>query len=512
MDDAPVQSALERQAPAVQILDSGGQVRVMIILFHPRSTKPKNRRLPLSVLYLAAVLEGREEYEIVDGNADPDPLATIDALMASRSVDLLGVSVMPGPQLPQAVAVCRTFREKYPRVPIVWGGYFSSLYTEAALNARYVDFVVKGQGEDTLLELIDALRGSRDFSRIRGLAFKDPFGLHVHTAERPLKAPDEFPWPPYHRLDPNKYIANTFLGSRTAVHQASIGCPFRCNFCGVVPVYDREKMESPARTVAILDHLQRQYGVNSVQFYDNNFFLREDHARELAERLAPLNLRWWCEARVDIVLGYSDSTLRLLREAGCVMIFFGVESGSDAALRNMKKQLTAEETLALARRIRQFGIVPEYSLIFGNPEDAERDVAQNIAFARRIKSVNPDVEIVVQTYVPTPQRSGAYGDVEVEFPRTPDEWITDRWYPYLIRTDPQLPWLPTHVKQRIRDFETVMNSRWPTTQDIRLPGWGRALLKTLGSWRYALGAYDHPAELRLAQKLVRLRQPRLESL
>src|ERR1035438_7613575 len=124
----------------------------------------------------------------------------------------------------------------------------------------------------------------------------------------------------------------------------------------------------------------------------------------------------------------------------------------------------------------------------------------------------PGRKLVVQTYVPTPQKSGAYGAVEVAFPSTPDEWIGDRWYPYLIRTNPQLPWLPEHVKRRIRDFETVMNSRWPTTQDMRLPGWGRALLKSLGSWRYALGAYDFPGELRLAQKLVRLRQPRLESL
>ena len=194
------------------------------------------------------------------------------------------------------------------------------------------------------------------------------------------------------------------------------------------------------------------------------------------------------------------------------MIFFGVESGSDAALREMKKHLTVQETVELARRIREFGIVPEYSLMFGNPENAESDVAANIAFARRIKKVNPDVEIVVQTYVPTPQKNGNYGDVAVEFPRTPDEWIADPWYRYLIRTDPQLPWLAPHLRRRIRDFETVMNSRWPTTQDIRLPGWGRALLKTLSSWRYTLGAYDFPAELRFAQRLVRLRQPRLESL
>jgi anaerobic magnesium-protoporphyrin IX monomethyl ester cyclase len=504
-----VEGALEGAAAAFAILDFARQVRIMIVLFHPRSTRPKNRRLPLSVLHLAAVLEGREQYEIVDGNADPDPWNTINGL---GPIELLAVSVMPGPQLKSAIPVCRAFREKYPRVPIVWGGYFPSLYTEAALNAPYVDFVVKGQGEDTLLELLEALRGGRDFARVRGLAFKDPFGLQVQTAGRPLKSPDEFPWLPYHRLDPERYIARTFLGSRTAVHQASVGCPFRCNFCGVVPVYDREKMESPARTASVLDHLQRSYGVNAVQFYDNNFFLREDHARELAGRVAPLNLRWWCEARVDIVMSYSDDTLRRLRDAGCVMIFFGVESGSDEVLRNMKKQLTAQQAVDLARRIREFGIVPEYSLIFGNPADPVRDTEDNIAFARRIKAVNPDVEIVVQTYVPTPQQHGAFGDVEVAFPRTPDEWVTAEWYKLLIRTDPGLPWLPAPVRRRIRDFETVMNSRWPTTQDLRLPGWGRTMLKSLSGWRYALGAYGHPAELRAAQKLIRLRQPRLESL
>ncbi len=484
----------------------------MILLFHPRSTRPKNRRMPLAVLYLAAVFEGREEYEIVDGNVEPDPWSTIDALLAARKVDLFAVSVMPGPQLLQAVPVTRSVREKYPKVPIVWGGYFPSLYTDAALNAKYVDFVVKGQGEQTLLDLLDALRGARDFSRIRGLAFKDQFGLHVHNSERPLQAPDEFPWPPYHRLDASKYIAHTFLGSRTAVHQASIGCPFRCNFCGVVPVYDREKMESPARTAAILDHLQRTYGVNGVQFYDNNFFLREDHAVELAERITPLNLKWWCEARVDLVSRYSDATLRKLREAGCRMIFFGVESGSNEVLASMDKQLTAEQALELAGRIRPFGIIPEYSFIFGNPANPERDIAQNIAFIRRVKKVNPDVEIVVQTYVPTPQKAGSYGGVEVEFPQTPDEWITERWYKVITRTDPDLVWLPDRARRRIRDFEVVMNSRWPTTQDIRLPGWGRTLLKSLSSWRYALGTYDFPVELRAAQKVARLRQPRLESL
>ena len=81
----------------------------------------------------------------------------------------------------------------------------------------------------------------------------------------------------------------------------------------------------PERTASILAHQQREYGVNAVQFYDNNFFLKEDHARELADRLTPLEMRWWCEARVDVMLGYSDETLRRLSRAGLTMVFMGVE-------------------------------------------------------------------------------------------------------------------------------------------------------------------------------------------
>ena len=128
----------------------------MIVLFNPRSTKPRNRRLPLSVLALAAVLEGREEYRIVDGNVESDSTSTILRLIDRHAVDLLGVTVMPGPQMAAAMEASREIRRVRPKVPIVWGGYFPSIYPDATLNARYVDFAVRGQGEDTLLELLAA--------------------------------------------------------------------------------------------------------------------------------------------------------------------------------------------------------------------------------------------------------------------------------------------------------------------------------------------------------------------
>jgi len=488
----------------------------MIVLLHPRAVRPKNRRFPLAILSIAAVLEGREDYVIVDGNLDPHPERTIDRIMTENAVEMLAVSVMPGPQMVAAIRLCREFRGKYPTVPIVWGGYFPSLYTDASLNAGYVDFVVKGQGEETFPELLAELRGDRKFSRIKGLSWKDAFGLHVHNATRPLRSPNDFPTLPYHRLQTvERYLLPTFLGKRTAVHHASIGCPFRCQFCGVVPIFDgRQKVEAADRTAAVLARLQRDYGIDAVQFYDNNFFLNETHAADQAERLIPLNLSWWAEGRIDTMLRYSDSTLRAIRKAGATMIFFGAESGSDATLLAMNKKITTEQTLELAARIRKFDIIPEFSFVVGNPEDPQRDTRETIQFIRRIKRLNPAAEIIVQHYIPTPHPDGMYGSVDgaIQFPGTPDEWASPRWFNFTIRQDPRLPWLPRSVKRRIDNFELVINSRWPTVQDIHLPKWSRVMLKSLSSWRYALGIYAAPFELAWAQKLVALRKPRWESL
>ncbi|MGC2403232.1 MAG: radical SAM protein [Acidobacteriaceae bacterium] len=488
----------------------------MIVLFHPRATRPRNCRLPLAVLALAAVLEGREEYRIIDGNLEEDPVAAILSTIRYHQVELLGVSCMPGPQMVAAVETCREIRRLCPQVKIVWGGYFPSLYPDTALNARYVDYVVRGQGEDTLLQLLEVLRGKRSPDSVLGLGYKDAFGFHRLNPERPPKGPDDFPWSPFHRLPVEKYLRPSFFGKRTAVHHASIGCPFNCSFCGVHAAYGRtERMESPERTAQILNYLSARYGADSVQFYDMNFFLREDHARELCDRLAPLNMRWWCEARVDIMSRYSDATMRAIRNAGCAMIFFGAESGSDWVLKEMQKGITTDETVAMAHRTRDFGIIPEFSFVVGNPGDPARDTRETISFIRKLKRINPSSEIIVQHYTPTPQPGKEmYGDVAEKFifPDSPGGWASPEWLNYTLRIDTRAPWLQPKTKKLIDNFETVVASRWPTVQDIRAPRWSRTLLKSLSSWRYALRCYRYPFELHLAHRYIKLRKPKRESL
>ncbi len=311
-------------------------------------------------------------------------------IAAENPVELLAVSVMPGPQMVAAIPVCRDFRKQHPAIPIAWGGYFPSLYTDAALNARYVDFAIRGQGEDTLIELSPRSAHSEVSRLVSGFSYKDDFGLHVHNADRPLRSPGDFPLLPYHRLQNiDRYLLPTFLGTRTAVHQASIGCPFRCKFCGVVPIFDgKQKIEAPERTAATLSYLKNTYGANAVQFYDNNFFLNESHAREQAERMAPLGMRWWAEGRIDTVLRYSDATWRAIRRSGATMIFFGAESGSDEVLIQMNKKITTSQTLELAARIRQFGIIPEFSFVVGSPHNPEEDTRKTIGFIRKLKKLN----------------------------------------------------------------------------------------------------------------------------
>src|SRR5579885_1346329 len=111
--------------------------RPMIVLLHPRAVKPKNRRFPLSILSIAAVLEGREHYTIIDGNLDSHPAQTLERLASEHPIELLAVSVMPGPQMVSAIPLCKDFRRNHPGVPIVWGGYFPSLYaTSSACPGR----------------------------------------------------------------------------------------------------------------------------------------------------------------------------------------------------------------------------------------------------------------------------------------------------------------------------------------------------------------------------------------
>jgi anaerobic magnesium-protoporphyrin IX monomethyl ester cyclase len=483
----------------------------MILLVNPRATRPKNRRFPLSVMAIGAALPSDITWEIIDGNLpNADPFTQISEMISAREggadpITMVAFTVMPGPQLVNAVPLTRAVKTRHPAVAIVWGGNFPSLYPAPVLNAPYVDWVVRGQGERTFVELLDVLRGQRDPKTVPGLCFREPDGSHWLGMERVWAGPDELPAPPYHKIDIDEYLPKTFLGHRSGVYQGSIGCPYGCKFCGVISVFgSREKVQAPARTVQHLEFLAREHGMDSVHFYDNNFLVAEAHARELAERIAPLGLRWWCEARVDALTRYSDDTWRLLRRAGLTMVFCGAESGSDAVLKKMNKGTTTAQILEVAARSREHGIIPEFSFVFGDPDDPGGEIENTLTFIRRLKGINPAMELISYFYTPTPQRRGTYGNVDA-LAGTPDlleEWIEPAWVAWMTHENPIVPWMDRSLKAKVEDFELVLKSRFPSIHDSRTAAWGKMAGRVLARGRWSNGRYDDPSVLRFVRRLA----------
>lgn len=512
--------------------------RLNVLLLNPRICRPASARLPLSLLALAAVLEGRHDYTIVDANLEPDAAGAVARLLSTGRFDLVGMTVMPGPQVVTAVAMASAVRASHPTLPIAWGGYFPSMYPSAAINARYVDYVVRGPGEETLPELLDRLPDagpptSVDSGRataladVKGLTWKRE-GRVVHNPERAPRSPDLLPPLPYERLGSvGRYLVPSYVGTRTGVHQAALGCRFQCTFCGVVSVFNGKTwLEGPQRLRHHLSALRDRHGATAVQFYDNNFFDTEANSQPALEVLADAGLPYWCYSRTDALAGFSESTWRLVQRSGLKMTYVGAETASDDALRAMRKGTRVEHTIAALARCREHGVVPELSFMLGGPDDPDGDVERTIEFVRHVKDRYPESEIVLYFYSPTPQRDREavrrdpdglhlpeqeqYGPGGPPLPTTPDEWTEPRWIHYVCHTD--APWLTPRTRRRVKDFARVLACRFPTAQDVTTPAWGKALLRELARWRYATKRYERPVELDLVRRLIPLKSPQDEGL
>jgi radical SAM superfamily enzyme YgiQ (UPF0313 family) len=495
-----------------------------ILLFNPRSANAKHR-IPNSILQVGASIEGRHPYVIVDGNMERDPWARIDAYLATGEFGVVGMTVMPGQQLRQAIPYVRRIRERYPDIVNVWGGYFPANQYRCVLRSGAVDYVINGPGDEAFPQLLAVLDSGGDPAAVGNLIFLRGEEC-VLTPKAPLGDQDALPPLPYETLDRfyplGRYLGKTFLGSRTAAYHSSMGCPFTCSFCAVVPIYEAGwKGKSATRIHADLQTLKARYGADAVEFHDNNFFVSEKRTVEFARLMRGERMQWWGEGRIDTVHHYSDASLALMRESGCRMIFFGAETGNDAILKKMDKggTQTGAQIEAFARRMKEFDIIPEYSFVLGlpgeSPAHVRRQIREDIAFIRKIKDVNPDTEIILYVYSPVPtEGSELYADVAAagfRFPERLEEWLSPAWEEFDLRKNPLTPWLEPDMVDAIRNFETVLNARYPTVSDFKLTPFQRRAIRALSSARYASEFYRAPYELKALQRFwLRYRRPEVE--
>ncbi len=509
----------------------------MLILFNPQSSSNRKPILPCSLLAVGAVLEGDYDYQILDGNLEAEPLARLDEMiraLGKKEPVVLGFTVMPGPQLQQSVPLARELKRRHPHVIIVWGGYFPTQHWDVALRADFVDFVVRGHGEFAFKQLLAVLHDAPPESRgaytpenlladhaaslasIPGLAYRDGLrmdGKPVSNPLAPIPQPRDLPHFNFDRVAVERYIRRTFLGERTLGYHSSYGCPFFCNFCAVVNMVDGKWLPQTAEQVAgVVRTYAERWGVDAVEFYDNNFFVNERRVAEFSARIKDLGVRWWGEARIDTLLKFSDETWDLMRNSGLSMVFMGAESGSMETLKRMHKggAMHPDKTLEIAQRMARWGIVPEFSFVMGNPPDPEADVDDTIAFIRRLKEINPRAEIIMYLYTPVPLAGDLYDEARAEgfaFPETLDEWVSPAWLDFTQRRSATMPWVKQPLRERLQDFERVLNAYYPTSTDIRLGSARRRVLRAASAWRYHLSYYRFPLELRALHKVIAYQRP-----
>ncbi len=487
-------------------------MRHTLLLYNPISTSPGKQRLPLSLLSVASVVSDDYELEFIDGNLIRDPAAHIIERASATGARLLACTVMPGPQLRQAVFVCKQVKDAVPDLTILWGGYFSTQHYDVVLNSSFVDYVIAGQGEVSFRKFVDVLHHGGSMTDVPSLIFREG-DLRINP-RAPLMPLDDLPWYPYDRLDIEPYVGRSYLGSRVLSHNSSFGCPFACNFCAVVALANRRWIpESAERLGNIVSFLYNEYHIDGLELHDMDFFVDEARTADFADRIARLGINWWGLGRVDTLMGYSDATWEKMRHSGARMIFMGAESGDDATLKRMNKggRSSTSLTLEIVGRMKHYGIVPELSFVLGNPPDPHEDIESTISFIRQLKKVNPATELVLYLYTPVPQEGSILLDeaarLGFRFPDTLEAWASDEWASFALRRDPGTPWVKDQVRRRVRDFETVINAYYPTVTDPRLQGGMRKLLRVLSGWRYRFEVYNRPYELKVLQRLIRYRRP-----
>jgi len=475
-----------------------------VVLFYPPYDGPP-LGAPLSLLCLASpLLQAGFEVKLVDNLLHPDYEKTI--LRETSDALCLGISVLTGPHIGAAVRVSRAVKKLRPEMPIIFGGWHSSLATQQTLAEPFVDAIVRGQGELTLLELVQRIADGCDWHGVQGLSFKDENGNIIHERERPVANVNDLPAPAYHLADPAIYAAVS--GVRQLAYTSSVGCPYQCNYCTDQVFYKRRfNAYRVERVVSELAELVPRYDIEHVPFFDSNFLVDRKRAVAIAKGIVESGTRfqWDFQTSTDFLALMSDDDVRLLAESGVHHIGFGTESASQEVLTLMNKRFQhVEQMVETARKTHLAGIHVVFNIILGYPGETAAHRQQTFRIMSDIAREYSNVSFSPNIFTPYPGIPiwPQLKEMGVREPQSLEEWET------LALGTNVLPWLRGEELRRLRrslDYFLLNNQIRTVTKKI--PWARRGVRQLLGApvrWRIGKSRYSFPWELWLSRAVEKL--------
>jgi|GEM_PF-16444 len=360
---------------------------------------------PLGLAYIAAVLRENGHYvKLLDLGVE-EKIPSKDYF---KFFDVVGISA-DTPSYPEALSIAK-YAKSVDRT-VVMGGYHVTFLDKEALNTGLVDFIVRGEGEEIFLNLVNTLKAKGDLNQVKGISFINHGSYQRNPDMPPPRNLDEMPFPARDLLNMNAY-KNQMNGMPFTNLITSRGCPFNCYFCSSSKFGGlRWRSRSAKSIVDEIEHLNRTYGYKAFSFMDDNFTLNPKRIFEFADELERRGLNdihWWCFSRVDILIK-NEKMVKRMAEVGAYEIFLGLESSNEELLDTYNKHIGNKEQEQAIKLLRKYGIKIHGSYIMGDIKETVPMVKNTIKWAKEVNARTTQFSIL------TPYPGTAlYNDIEKE--------------------------------------------------------------------------------------------------
>ena len=394
--------------------DKSMQVILVRPAYGPLDAGFRESRPPAGLLYVAAPLvQTGFSVAIIDQTVESKWKERLLCCLGENTL-CIGITCLTGPMILNGIDIAKLVRE-HSKCPIVWGGVHPSLEIETTLKSEYVDIIVRGEGEETFIELVTALKGNTPYRQIEGIAYKNDNQLVINPESKPYDL-NNLPPIPFELCDISLYKGNPTLKKffrfkrDTAVSiETSRGCTHRCTYCVMANKFYKERAKwrgmSAEKMIEKIKDAISKTGASSIAFIDDNFFVDIERVTRFIYLLEKekLEIEWFADIRMDTVAEkLSVDFLKRLEKSGLRSFGIGIETGSINMLKFLRKGETRETIVKANRMIGETGIVANYGFLQGLPTETEEDAANTFTLAAQLLMENPNVGIIMNKLLPTP--------------------------------------------------------------------------------------------------------------
>jgi len=396
-----------------------------VLLINPPNSVPKNSDFvinifqPLGLAYVAATLQQHKiNVEILDALAqgfDQEHFfkqkkiigldyKTIKEKIVASEPDIVGISVPFSFQSGEAHQMAKIVKSINPQILVIAGGSHATIQPEELLANNYIDYVVRGEGEYVMLDIVNNLNKGLSINKLPGLSYKNNIGKIIHNPRPlPIIELDKLPFPSRSLLPMDKYFqaAKTgrviegmlSFGDRRTSLITSRGCPFSCTFCSVHLTMTRVwRGRSPENVMAEIKECVEKYGIKYFDILDDNFTLDPARAKNICRLIikSKLKIKWSTPngIRADKV---DEELILLMKKAGCIQVKVAPESGSPEVLKNIiKKQLDLDKVKSVVSLCKKHHLSIEAFFVVGFPQETIIDIKKTISFARELRHLGCD--------------------------------------------------------------------------------------------------------------------------